>query len=382
MTFRITAKNEGSQASGILLWDELPRELEEWNAGGLPATLALVQGEEATYTYVAKVKGLVGSGPVTNTAVGQVPGQAPVTGTAAVTVRGDYTVRIAVYNAAGELIKVLFVGVSSKGLRNFELNREKIEQWGERIELSVEGEVVAGWGGETANGGLVSNGEYYLKVDNIDSFGRVDVVVRGVTVNRPQEYVEVRIYNSAGEMVRQMGVTVAPGTMEREGRVELSRTVFEPSLGEEVEIRFGSEVWQWDGRNADGDLVQTGEYYVEVHQYLEDGREVIVTRPLAVMGGAQSLSVRMYPNPWDRKLADSVRVEVVGAKSDWREEGKVYTVSGELVGSFEGPGSGTDWVPQRASGGRLASGLYLVVLKVKGTNAPGGRKILKLLVAD
>jgi len=59
------------------------------------------------------------------------------------------------------------------------------------------------------------NGNYYVKVDNIDTFGVVRTTTQEVTVNRSLYKADLTIYNEAGEVVRHLLTYVDdPGRQE------------------------------------------------------------------------------------------------------------------------------------------------------------------------
>ena len=119
---------------------------------------------------------------------------------AALTMQGNYTVRIRVYNEAGELVYSFPVTHYSEAdpEREHEPQHPGIDQ--RPGSVTFHGVVLGTWNGTTNGGTEVTNGKYYIKVDNIDPTGVVNTQTQAVLVARHLATLTVNIYNEAGEI--------------------------------------------------------------------------------------------------------------------------------------------------------------------------------------
>jgi flagellar hook assembly protein FlgD len=138
----------------------------------------------------------------------------------------------------------------------------------------------------------------------------------------------------------------------------------------------------WDGRSDTGQIVSTGQYFVEVRTNDGQGSDATVTREVTVIHGALTIGdgqVLVYPNPL------SVRVD--GKQFTFATSGnppvtlnvQIYTTAGELVDTVASQ-PGASQLVWYFSGKVIASGLYLAVVEV--TDPVGGmqRQIKKLAI--
>ncbi len=168
-------------------------------------------------TYQVQVNNLVpGGSTITNTAQLTYPGGAPVTASASVLVVGQYTVKIGVYNSAGELVDTILTEQLSQPIENFTLQSSnaitRLNGPNNAVTVYFNNVPLGSWNGTTTSGSLASNGIYYVKVDSISNLG-VDVsTTQQVTVNRTLYQSTILIYNEAGEVVKHLYIyTDDPG---------------------------------------------------------------------------------------------------------------------------------------------------------------------------
>ena len=83
------------------------------------------------------------------------------------------------------------------------------------------------WNGTNNGGTEVTNGKYYVKIDNIDPTGVVNTQTQAVLVARHLATLTVNIYNEAGELVRRLDQTVADAVTMNTG-FNLSASTFSP----------------------------------------------------------------------------------------------------------------------------------------------------------
>ena len=320
------------------------------------------------------------------------PNQASATGdnaptgraSAAVTVAGDYQVQIAVYNSAGEVVKVILVEKVSQDVKDVTLSPDPVIQYmGDQVYLVWKGKVIGSWDGTNQSGAPVGNGPYFIKVDNLDAFGVLTSDTLNVSVERSLSGVTVKVYNSAGELVRVLDQT---GSMPVDGAAwaKLSTDTIEPNGGAGaggiprtlgIELSNGASL-VWDGRSDQGAYVTSGEYLVEVHMADGKGGETVVVKSVAVLSvgpGAGNLVVA--PNvltPAHPKADLSI-----SADRSLTLRATVFSVAGEKILSVVGPAGGNHVT---LDGTTLSSGFYVVSVELDDGSGRIDRKVTRLIV--
>ena len=249
------------------------------------------------------------------------------------------------------------------------------------------GHLIGTWNGTNNDGSLVSNGDYYLKVDNIDNYGVVKSTTQLVTVNRAIYKATILIYNEAGEVIRHLYAYMDDPGQGQVLSMELSTGVIKPGYSSSngtpsqvsVILSSGTTV-VWDGKSDSGTYVQSGQYFIEVHTVDGQGGQATVVREISVQdanahNGIQRVeampNVLNSTNGYATTLMSNTTM-VLTLKA------RIYTTAGELMAVVDG-NAGTGWVKWDASG--VASGLYIAVVEER--DAQGGlvsRQIQKIAV--
>lgn len=306
----------------------------------------------------------------------------PLVASARTDVRGDFIVRVQVFNEAGEVVKTLRVAEFSRPLENVDvLEDNRISFWGDAAEIYYRGVLIGTWDGTNDRGEPVGRGEYHIKIDNVDPFGVVQSVTRTITVEWSLHEIRVAIYNEAGEVVRRLfqyfsnpdaGITF----------IELSSPSITPGYGtasgpKELRIRLSNgSVLTWDGRSDAGDFVTSGEYYIEVRSVDGQGGETIVVRKVAVLSSDTfAASLQLEPNVVKRAEGNPyVRIRPLAG---FAVKGAIYTTAGELVRRFEGQALGAPAVLDTTG---LAAGYYIVAVEVYDAFGRVERQIKRLVI--
>jgi flagellar hook assembly protein FlgD len=344
-------------------------------------------------SYEAKVNNFLKSQTViTNQAVMSYEGGGPVTRRAPVTVTGNYTVKIGVYNSAGELVKEILVGQYTQPVMDIVLEGgntiRTLNGVNSGVTIECDGTPLGIWNGTSASGNLESNGEYYIQVDNVDSMGVVKSETKQVLVDRKVMTETVLIYNEAGELVRHLyGYTDDPGGNVAVG-AKLSTSVIAPTYGDtggaprELTVVLSDGVTiVWDGKNDGGSFVEDGQYFMEIHSADGQGGDTTLTEKVTVKGGDEGKGVgKVKAEPNELMMGTGVGQTTFKCDGGMNMTLKVriYTVSGELVETVEG-GTGVNEAVWDARG--KASGIYLAVVDLTDMNGGHvGRQIVKVLV--
>jgi len=396
ITYALQVVLTGNTANGTIVTDDLPPELEfvsfgeelpedaRWAVG---QTLTWNMGDLApgtyTLTYRVRVKDFTETGvALTNHAGVTWIGATPVAANVSVTVTGDFTVRVGVYNEAGELVKEILVKQYSQPLSDVEILEDSvISSLEDTAGVYYKDTLIGTWDGTSANGKPAPNGEYMIKVDNIDAYGVVQSVTKEVTVLRALSDVQITVYNEAGEAVRRLYAKVDdPSSLVTD--VTLSQEVIAPSYGEKqagidtetaIQLSNGVAVL-WDGRTDSGEIVPNGEYYIEVKSVDGNGSEIVVTRNVTVMGMADAVKeVKVAPN----RLTVGSSVAHMTGEAGVALKVTIYDVAGEKVAVVKsaGPGQEATW-----DGRSAANGLYIAVVEMYAADGRFlGRKTVKIL---
>jgi flagellar hook assembly protein FlgD len=300
-------------------------------------------------------------------------------------------VRIGVYNEAGELVKEILIAQYPQPIENIRLENgnviSSLHGANYEVEIFFGTQPIGTWDGTNANGDLVSNGNYYIKVDNIDTYGAVNTTTQGVVVSRALYEVAINIYNEAGEVIRHLYTTMDDPRDAGVLSMQLSTAVIKPSLQSsggtpnEVQVILSNGTTMvWDGRSDTGVFVHNGQYFVEVHTVDGQGTQSTVVRELTVIDADAGRGIeRVVASPNVANGANGYLVKFTTATAvNLTLKASVYTMAGELVGAFQGL-AGKNKVTWDASG--MVSGMYLAVItQVDEHNGFVSRQILKIAV--
>jgi len=313
----------------------------------------------------------------------------PLSSSTTVTTTGDYTVKVAIYNESGELILSLWTRKYSQPIDSLTLSSSVITVLngpGSTINLLVNGVLFGVWDGLNSQGNPVTNGTYFIKVDNVDSNGAVTSVIKTAVVNRALSNVLISIYNSSGEVVRRLYGLVDDASNSSLSNVSLSQSVFQPGLVggvtstlQIVLTAFPAPVTlYWDGTNDSGTIVTPGRYQILAHWDNGQGGTEDISTNVVVVGGGNTGSGIVMAEPNVLITGQMNTVFVDNSPLNTTLNVKIYTLSGQLITAFQGP-TGTNQSTWNASG--LASGIYIAVVDIlNSTNGDIGRQSLKLLV--
>lgn len=380
-----------TSASSVTVKDNLPAQMTFVGFGPVPTggvtqavgnnltwTFPSLPVGAVTLTYQAKIADLLTGGTVlTNNAQLTYAGNPnPQNASVNVVIEAVYTVKIGVYNEAGELVKQIFVKELSQQITNINLlQTPTITSLHGVVYVTVDGVQLATWDGTNQSGDPVSNGVYYVKVDNIDANNQVTSVAETVTVSRTIAKVQVNIYNESGEVVKHVfAYADDPGNMNL-GNVVFSGNVIQPTVGtptpngtSELMLTFpnGTTV-TWDGTNDSGQIVTNGVYQVEVHWLNGNGGEEVISHNVTVERGNNSSATGVAfaaPNILNGNSGGTT--VTINSNLVLTLTASVYDVAGELVKRPVTGLAGSGAVPVDTSG--LASGLYFIVVDLKDAN--------------
>ena len=400
ITYTITLQVSNGVSSSVVVTDVLPKYLTWVSFGAVPAggtssntgnnltwNFPTLAPGTYSFTYQAQVASYVPGGTVltNNAQVVYAGNPTPKKTSVNINMAISYTVKIGVYNAAGELIKQISVQELSQQILSIQLlQTPTITSLHGVVYVDVHGQQVATWDGTNSNGQPVSNGEYYIKVDNIDSHGVDTSVTETVTVNRGIAQVVVDIYNSAGEIVRHLySYEDDPGNTSLTD-VELSTSVLKPTVGgsgSDSVVYITSPTGMsltWNGTADNGAIVSNGRYMIEVHWTDGKGNESTITRGITVeTGNSQVGTVVAAPNILTSGIT-STSIQVNSPAMPYTLTARLYDLAGELIKVSQGQTEANQTTLNVAG---LSSGVYFVVVDLVDANGGlAGRQTTQILI--
>ncbi|HVZ81492.1 MAG TPA: hypothetical protein VHE12_11955, partial [bacterium] len=404
-------------ASGITVWDTLPAHMSFVAAtpvaaplgpgsfttiglptpGPTPGTGLLlvwafpgpVPSGSYTLNYSAQVDDFVPGGTVLlNEAALSYPGLAsPKISQAPATVQGNYIVNIHVYNEAGEIVKSFPIERLSQPILNVSLwASDTLKSIYDTIGILYKGHVIGTWDGTNDSGAEVTNGKYYIKIDNVDNLGSVTTITQVAMVARHLASTTVLIYNESGEVIRHLDQSVDDAVTLSTG-VSVSSNSFSPSYQGGVNATLtvtlaNGTTMVWDGRNDAGRIVSSGQYFIVVRSNDGQGGDSTVSKEITLFHHGTDLApggVAVYPNPNHLATDGWVLKFDATATPGLTLSVRLYTLAGERVDSAQGA-AGTSYLAWDLSGKPLASGMYLAHVEMTDAMGATQQTIKKVLL--
>lgn len=247
------------------------------------------------------------------------------------------------------------------------------------------GQVIFTWNGMSDSGQQVPPGIYYVKITDVDTYGHVNTKVIEVQVMTAQQMTLISIYNSGGELIQRIQQPpVASGML----KLSLDDIYSIGTPGDIVSISYGAgNTYYWDGKNAQGELVGSGVYEIQVEAFFINSESVTVSKSVSILNGSSNNLIngqKAYPNPFVMATASSNPNAAIA----WQPGGvgtmniRIYNTAGELVKVITTAlesGSAV-WDVSSAQGTPAASGLYIIVLEAKSKSGTIQVKKIKFAV--
>ena len=407
LVYTLTLNVINSDVYGLIVTDPLPANLTFQSFGMSPSGVTPVYNSAASLmtwampsplapgqyqmAYQAAVNNLVAAGiTIRNCATANYEG-----GTASTCVTtqiiGQYSVKIGIYNEAGELVESLPVSQYSQAINSFNLSSGSITEMsgpGSATTVIFTGVPIGSWNGTDSSGNPLGNGEYYVKVDSISNMGVDTSVTQPVIVNRNLYKVSVKIYNEAGEVVKTLYVYSSNPVSGTASQLQLSASSIEPTSGPvtgnlptqlTITLNNGMTI-VWDGTSDNGGVVPSGQYFIEASEQNGNGGETVLTAHVMVVSDSANAGMgNILAEPNVLNGATGYGVTFISNVPGLTLHYRVYDTARELVTRRTPGNAGSSGAQWDATG--KASGLYFAV--VDATNAQGGLigyKILKIVV--
>ena len=309
-------------------------------------------------------------------------------------------VTVWIYNEAGERVRLLFEGTTQLVPSNLGTDKSLLSVGYDQgllpgpgqVSLQLHSGISNGtgglvWNGQNDNGQFVEGGSYYFKAEFEDSFGTKTSLIHSLSVVSALDQTNLEIFNSAGESVRRfvIGTAASGATAFSTDKASFSpandpaKATAENILSLKVQPAQGTPVnWAWDGRNSQGELVDSGTYSLRLSSSRPDGGTVTILHTVTLVKNGLDLkdpAPRLGPNPAGPR--DSGTWIFWTPQNGQNMAAGLYNGAGELIAAVrDARGNGRAFLPLRG----LASGVYFVEVEVRNGASLQSRKALKLAI--
>jgi len=322
------------------------------------------------------------------------------------TVVYPYTISIAVYNEAGEKVKDVATSVSDGQLKDINLllngvQTDLISNQDGYLEIFLSGiktpenQVDRGslfyWDIKNNQSQYVDSGKYYLKVEQKDAYGHISTLTKDITVFDARQYVEFKVFNSAGEIVRSIrSYKTSNLHITLENIPDVIR--LQPD-NNKIEIQYtlnSDDNIIWDCKNENGTLLSSGVYELQIIVNKNNISPVVASKTVVVLRPENFYikDILIIPNPLDRKkYPDNFKIQIKWfGDEDEKQYGKVkikiYNIAGELIwqaDSFLQNGF-VEWDTKTSNGNLVSRGVYICFFEAITSYGAVERKIKKITI--
>lgn len=304
---------------------------------------------------------------------------------------------LGVYNEAGELVRTIASSPVSQSMTapiysiGTDTNPTTLVPGGTPLSIYMPGITTPdnvgavgttfSWDGINDAGQPVSSGNYYIKITQRDTYDHTIVLIKEISVLQAVEYVELTIYNSAGELVRTIRkYTTAPDKVV----LKTDDIMIVKKTGSDITINYGpgiTDYIKWDGKNDQGVVVKSGAYEIKVTSKTMAGAVAVAAKTVMVLveGSDYLGDIKAYPNPYHRAGSmvfawTGVGIGVINVD--------IININGELVRSLQGRiESGTlTWNGKTLAGQKIGYGYYICVFKAVNIEGYVQHKTLKIAI--
>lgn len=299
-----------------------------------------------------------------------------------------YVVTIGVYNEAGELVRNVAHEVASNMMTSVNFSSGGVNEVSAintllGLDIFLPGVntptstgpagKVFHWDARNDQGQFVRNGKYYVKVEMKDYYGHVNVVTKEILTVAEDVFLEMRIYNRAGEIVKVIRDTSTTATAVSVDAIPdvIAFTIASPTAY--FTYAHGMNM-MWDGRNERGVLVSNGTYELQFVLNRGGGEELQAAKTIIILTEERGEFLRnivVSPNPYNGEIQPFIEFSWHGSTGTGTLEVSIYNIKGELVRKLRTriEQGFVRWDVNTQDGGSAAAGVYVV--KVSAVNAEG-----------
>lgn len=311
-----------------------------------------------------------------------------------------YMIKIGVYNEAGELVKFIAEEPCTAAMKNVWMSTggaaDSIIGPGGVLSINFpglctpdtiqDGFTVFTWAADNTANQPVSQGKYYIQISQKDTYDHVTVLIKDITVLHLDRYVEMKVFNTAGEAVRTIRVN-NPAADELTLKIEEDISFGKNDNPVSIEYAPGSFI-DWDGKNDLGVRVGNGVYEIQFVLTNHSGRMIQGSRTVNILNERIDSSlgdVKIMPNPYRGPVVSKVDHIDIG----WSFTGTgwvtvyIYNLQGEQVKKFKArlEDGGVAWNLMASNGEEpIAAGYYVAVINSRNSEGLLERKTAKIAV--
>ena len=250
------------------------------------------------------------------------------------------------------------------------------------------------WDATNNQGQQVSNGVYYIKVEEKDPYGHVKTITREITALQTGNFTELKVFNSAGELVRLIRDYTGQWSGERL-IIDVPDVIQMKNIDDSgINVRYGEKEGLsifWDGKNSAGRRVTSGSYEIQITVNY-NGLFYNSAKTVVLLDEQEKIieSIAVSPNPF-RGDTGSVRftwqLENTALLTESGKTGRVkirvYNIAGENVQILEAPlekGFALWEIGGIRRGYKTASGIYIYVIEAVNNRGHFDRETGKMAI--
>lgn len=293
-----------------------------------------------------------------------------------------YTLEIAVYNSAGEIVKfitttlisgepkdvLVMTGGKETTIFNPKEDGLTIKLPGIQSPGQEGGDFTSEfmWDGMNTAGATVLPGSYFIKLSVKDQYNHVMTRVKDIQVLYIDKYLRLSIYNSAGELVQRINADSVPDAITE---LTVNDIAAVGKSSQTVEIQYAAgQVIKWDGKNSDGRFVQTGMYEIMLELDSGNGFKTTASKSVTVFNDESNKfisGIKIFPNPVTVNKSFTKPVNISwnpGVPGKMTIE--VYNMASELVSRVNADlaGGTAQWNIDTFTGKECTGGIYMMLL--------------------
>jgi hypothetical protein len=301
---------------------------------------------------------------------------------------------LAVYNSAGEVVRLLYNGTAQAGTTGITLLPGlQVDPSTGALAFGIEGLLTAAggtryWPMDNNGGQRVGGGIYYITLALTDPYGNTKTQSLAVEVMPLDQESSLEVYNSAGELVRKIALDNLSGPpsdlLLSDGAAFVGASPQAgPTAGLRLDLKVGgaTQPAYWDGNNGAGQPVSPGTYLIKLVTGVPGQRNTVKTISVTLLqtpelaAQAAAASAVFAPNPIVPG-ASSIQLRYAPAPG-LSGQVRLYNLAGELIASgVDDGGTGLIILPLQVSGG-----VYVADFGIVGSSgARLARRALKLAV--
>ena len=311
-----------------------------------------------------------------------------------------YLITLGVYNEAGELVKTIASDPTSNnfttvlfdinGVSNATImtNNAVFDIYLANVftpsNLNAAGTLFT-WDGTTNADQKAAPGDYIIKIQQTDGYGHVATLTRDVSVVQDENYMELKVYNEAGETVfsERDDNKIGPDSL----KLSVPDVVIVKNSGNDIVVGYGAasgDSMSWNGVSNAGTVVTDGVYEFKVTEVLDSGRVLEASKSVNILTQGKKYfdSLIVSPCPYDGSKT--------GMQFKWNLSGttvesgtiniNIYDISGGLIKILAGKleDGQLRWYGDTVGGQMASSGIYVAVLQGRDNYGYSDNKKIKI----